>query len=154
MHRWGKPRYVRTDHGLEFKRSFDCLCQVLSIVHQKPTTGNSKRYRQVEHIFQTIKDAIHHGLSQWLDTFWSDHAGPALMLLRFTIARATRLAPFALTMGCDAVLPSVIIPPLPLPEEPTPWQERLYQEVLFRQVLWLQELEGHRCMNQSSVCEH
>ena len=33
MHRWGKPRYVRTDHGSEFKGSFARLCRVLSIVH-------------------------------------------------------------------------------------------------------------------------
>ena len=33
MHRWGKPRYVRTDHGSEFKGSFARLCKVLGIVH-------------------------------------------------------------------------------------------------------------------------
>ena len=33
MHRWGKPRYVRTDHGSEFKGSFARLCKVLGVVH-------------------------------------------------------------------------------------------------------------------------
>ena len=33
MHRWGKPRYVRTDHGSESKGSFARLCKVLSVVH-------------------------------------------------------------------------------------------------------------------------
>ena len=42
MGRWGKPRYVRTDHGSEFKGSFARLCKVLGIVHQQLTVGNSK----------------------------------------------------------------------------------------------------------------
>ena len=33
MHQWGKPRYVRTDHGSEFKGSFARLCKVLGVVH-------------------------------------------------------------------------------------------------------------------------
>ena len=82
-------------------------------------------------MIRTIKDAIRRGLTQWLDTFWSDHVGPALMLLRFTIARVTRIAPFAMAMGREALLPSVVVPPMPLPEEPTPREERLYQEALF-----------------------
>ena len=53
------------------------------------------------------------------------------MLLCFTIARATHIAPFAMAMGCEALLPSVVVPPMPLPEEPTPREERLYQEALF-----------------------
>ena len=128
MHRWGKPRYVRTDHGSEFKGSFVRLCKVLGVVHPKLTTGNSKGNGQVEH---TIKDAIRRGLTQWLDTFWSDHVGPALMLLCFTIASTTRIAPFAMAMGRDALLPSVVVPPMPLPEEPSPCEEWLYQEALF-----------------------
>ena len=79
-----------------------------------------------------------------LDSFWSYHVGPVLMLLCFTIARATRIGPFAMATGCDALLLSVVIPLLPLPEEPAPWEERLYQEVLFRKVLQLQELGGSR----------
>ena len=78
-----------------------------------------------------IKDAIHRGLSQWLDTFWSDHVGPALMLLCFTIAQVPRIVPFAMATGCDALLPIVVIPSMPLPEEPSPREERLYQEALF-----------------------
>ena len=33
MHRWGKPRYQRMDHGSEFKGSFTCLCKELGYVH-------------------------------------------------------------------------------------------------------------------------
>ena len=55
MYRWGKPRYVRTDHGSKFKGSFVRLCKVLGIVHQKPTTGNSKGNGQVECIIRMIK---------------------------------------------------------------------------------------------------
>ena len=33
MHWWGKPRYVRTDHGSEFKGSFAHLCKILGIMH-------------------------------------------------------------------------------------------------------------------------
>ena len=119
------------DHGLEFKRSFARLCKVLDIVHQKLTTSNNNSNGQVERIIQTIKDAIHRGLSQWLDIFWSNHVGLALVFLCFMIARATRIAPFAMAMVCNVLLPSIVVPPLPLPEEPTPWEERLYQEVLF-----------------------
>ena len=86
MHQWGKPRYLWTNHGSEFKGSFAFLCKVLGILHQKPMTGNSKGNGQVERIIHIIKDAIRRGLSQWLDTFWSDHVGLALMLLCFTIA--------------------------------------------------------------------
>ena len=86
MHRWGKPRCVRMDHGLEFKESFVHLCKVLGIVYQKPTSGNSKGNEQAEHVIHTIKDAIHQGLSQWLDTIWSDHVGLVLIILRFMIA--------------------------------------------------------------------
>ena len=95
-------------------------------------TGNSKGNGQVERVIRTIKDAIRRGLSHWLDTFWSDHVGPALMLLHFTIAQVTRIAPFAMATGRDALLPSVLIPPMPLPEEPSPREERLYREALFR----------------------
>ena len=96
-----------------------------------PTTGNSKGNGQVERIIRTIKDAIRRGLSQWLDTFWSNHVGPALMLLCFTIAGATRIAPFAMATGRNALLPSIVVPPMPLPEVPTLCKERLYQEALF-----------------------
>ena len=85
----------------------------------------------MERVIRTIKDAIRQGLTQWLDTFWSNHVGPALMLLRFTIASVTRIAPFAMATGRDALLPSVVVPPMPLPEEPSPCEERLYQEALF-----------------------
>ena len=71
-------------------------------------------------MIRTIKDAIRRGLTRWPDTFWSDHAGPALMLSRFTVARATGLAPFALATGRDALLPSIVVPPLPIPDEPSP----------------------------------
>ena len=94
-------------------------------------TGNSKGNGQVECAICTIKDAIRRGLTQWLDTFWSDHVGPALMLLCFTIARATRIAPFAMATGRDALLPSVVVPPMPLLEEPSPCKEQLYQEAPF-----------------------
>ena len=50
---------MRTDHGSEFKGNFACLCKVLSIVHQKLMTGNSKGNGQVECIIRTIKDAIY-----------------------------------------------------------------------------------------------
>ena len=96
----------------------------------------------MECIIRTIKDAIHRGLSQWLSTFWSDHVGPALMLLCFTITQATRIAPFAMATGRDALLLSIIVPPLPLPEKPSVQEERPYQEALFGQVLRLQELGG------------
>ena len=66
------------------------------------------------------------------------------MLLCFTIAQATRIAPFAMATGHDAILPSIVVLPLPLPEEPTLREERLYQEALFGQVLRLQELGGSR----------
>ena len=132
------------EHGSEFKRIFARLCKVLGVIHQKPTTGNSKGNGQVEPVIRTIKDAIRQGLSHWLDTFWSDHVGPALMLLHFTIARATRIAPFAMATGCDALLTSIVIPPMPLPEEPFPREERLYREVLFGKVLRLKELGGTR----------
>ena len=104
---------------------------MLGVVHQKPTTGNSKGNGQVERVIRTIKDAIHRGLTQWLETFWSDHVGPALMLLCFTVARATRIAPFAMATGRNALLPSVVVPPMPLPEEPSSCEEWLYQEALF-----------------------
>ena len=64
------------------------------------------------------------------------------MLLRFMIIHTMQQAPFALAMGCNTLLPSIIMLPLPLPEEPIPTQERLYQEALFGQVLRLQELGG------------
>ena len=54
MHRWGKLRYVQTDRGSEFKGSFAQLCKVLRVVHQKPTTGNSKGNGQVERVIRTI----------------------------------------------------------------------------------------------------
>ena len=93
-------------------------------------TGNSKGNGQMERIIRTIKDGIRQGLSQWLDSFWSYHIGPVLMLLRFTIAQATRIAPFAMATGSNALLLSVVMPLLPLPEELTPRQEWLYQEAL------------------------
>ena len=94
--------------------------------------GNSKGNGQVERIIRTIKDALQHGLTKWEDTFWSDHLGPALMLLRFTVSRATGLAPFALATGRTPLLPSVVVPPLPLPDEPGPEQEEQYQEAVLR----------------------
>ena len=114
-------------------------------------TGNSKGNGQVERIICTIKDVIRQGLSQWLDSFWSDHVSPALMLLCFTIGRSTRIAPFAMDMGCNTLLPSIVVPPLPLPDELTLREEQLYQEGLFRQVLRLQELGGTR-MRESKQC--
>lgn len=96
----------------------------------------------MERIIRTVKDAIHQGRSQWLYTFWSDHVGPALMLLCFTIAQATHIDPFAMATGHDTLLPSIVVPPLPLPEKPSAREERPYQEALFGQVLRLQELGG------------
>ena len=74
----------------------------------------------MERIIRTLKDALRRGLTKWEDTFWFDHLGPALMLLRFTASRATGIAPFALTTGRSPLLPSVVVPPQPLPEDPTP----------------------------------
>ena len=80
---------MQTDHGPDFKGSFACLCKVLGIMHQKSTIGKSKGNAQVERVIRMIKDAIRLGLSQWMDTFWSNHVGPVLMLLQFMIAQAT-----------------------------------------------------------------
>ena len=75
------------------------------------------------------------------------------MLLHFTIAQATRIAPFAMAMGRNTLLPSIIVPPLSLPEEPTLLEKRLYQEALFGQVLRLQELGGTRmCKSKQRLC--
>ena len=100
-------------------------------MHQKLMTGNSKGNGQVESIIRMIKDVIRQSLSQWLDIFWPGHVGPELMLRCFMIARATRIAPFAMATGCNALLLRIVVLPLPLPEEPTPREERLYQEALF-----------------------
>ena len=40
--KWGKPLWVRTDNGVEYKGSFDRLCSGLAIAHHQITAGNSK----------------------------------------------------------------------------------------------------------------
>ena len=144
MARWGKPRYVRTDHGSEFKGSFARLCKVLGIVHQQPTTGNSKGNGQVEQVIRTLKDAVRRGLTKTPDSFWSDHVCAALMLARFTTSRATGIAPFTLATGRQPLLPSIILPPPPMVSEPSSEDEERYLEALGEQVQRLQQVGGER----------
>ena len=40
--RWGKPGYVRTDNGPEYRGFFHKLCKGLAIQHYHITVGNSK----------------------------------------------------------------------------------------------------------------
>lgn len=97
--RWGKPRYVRTDNGSEFCGSFHRLCQGLGIAHHHITVGNSKANGQVERTIRTLKETMRRGLTKDHTSFWSNHLGPALALLRFTPSRMTGFAPFTLATG-------------------------------------------------------
>ena len=118
---WGKPMFIRTDNGAEFQGSFHRLCKALGIAHHRITVGNSKANGQVERTIRTLKEVIRRGLTKEPATFWSNHLGPALAMLRFTSSRMTGLPPFTIVTGRQPQLPSLPARPLPdLPAQPTP----------------------------------
>ena len=106
--RWGKPRYVRTDNGPEYKGSFAWLCGGMGITHHHITPGNSKANGQVERTIRTIKEVIRRGLTESPDSFWSDHLPAALLLLCHTLPRSTQLAPVTCLTGRRPALPSTL----------------------------------------------
>ena len=60
---WGKPRWVRTDNGAEYRGSFEKLCKGLAIVHHRITAGNSKANGQVERVIHLLKDVCRKGMT-------------------------------------------------------------------------------------------
>ena len=142
---WGKPRFVRTDNGAEFAGSFHRLCTAMGIAHNRITVGNSKANGQVERTIRTLKETIRRGLTKDGASYWSNHLGPALAMMRFTPSRMTGLTPFAIITGRHPILPSLPAKPLPeLPAEPTPEQEEAYYEAISSRVQALAEVGGQR----------
>ncbi len=78
---WGKPRFIRTDNGSEFKGSLHRLCESLGITHQRIAVGNSKANGQAERTIRTLKECIRRGLTHDPQTYWSNHLQPALVML-------------------------------------------------------------------------
>ena len=132
MARWGKPRYVRTDNGSEYKGSFARLCGGMGITRHYITPGNSKANGQVERVIRTIKEVIRRGLTEQPDSFWSDHLPAALLLLRHTAQCSTHVAPITCLTGRRPALPSTLQAPLPeYPAEPTRQAEDDYYDRLY-----------------------
>lgn len=143
--RWGKPRYVRTDNGSEFKGSFSRLCVSLGIAHHHITVMNSKANGQAERTIRTFKDVFRRGRTQEEASYWSNHMAPALAMLRFTPSRMTGLSPFAVATGRHPQLPSLPARPLPeLPQSPTAEEEEAYYAVFKERVDALAALGGQR----------
>ena len=137
--------FLRTDNGAEFQGSFHRLCKALGIVHHRITVGNSKANGQVERTIRTLKEVIRRGLTKEPATFWSNHLGPALAMLRFTSSRMTGLPPFTIVTGRYPQLPSLPARPLPdLPAQPTPRQEETYFAAMAARVEDLAALGGER----------
>ena len=89
--------------------------------------GNSKANGQVERTIRTLKETFRRMLTKEPATFWSNHLGPALAMLRFTSSRMTGLPPFTILTGRQPQLPSLPARTLPsLPHAPTAAQEEAY----------------------------
>lgn len=97
--RWGKPAWIRTDNGTEFKGMFNEVCTSLGIKHRCITVLNSKANGQVERAIRVIKESIRKLMTQYPDSHWSDHLGTTIMAMRFATTRAHGLPPFMLVTG-------------------------------------------------------
>lgn len=56
--RWGRPAFVRVDHGGEWQAEFKAQASRLGIAIRQPTTGNSRGNGQVERTIRTLKAVI------------------------------------------------------------------------------------------------
>ena len=109
--------------------------------------GNSKANGQVERTIRTLKEAIRRGLIKDPASYWSNHLGPALAMLRFTPSRMTGLTPFSLVTGRKPQLPSLPARPLPeLPEEASAAQEEEYFEAFSQRVHQLATHGGQKIL--------
>lgn len=68
-------------------------------------------------MIRTIKDITRRQLTQYPDSYWSDHLPVALLALRMTTHRALNLPPFMVITGTMATPPSYLLEDIEQPTE-------------------------------------
>ena len=111
---WGRPAFVRTDNGTEWKSEFSSLLAQHGIRHLTITVGNSKANGQVERIIRVFKDVIRKLQGAHSTSYWSDFVPDALLMLLHTTTRAHGFPPFSIITGQHPNLPTSL-QPLPIP---------------------------------------
>ena len=117
--RWGRPAFVRTDNGTEWKSEFATLLAQHGIRHLTITVGNSKANGQVERIIRVFKDIIRKLQGAHPTSFWSDFVPDALLMLRHTTTRAHGFPPFTIVTGQS---PNLLTTLQPLPNPSPTWE--------------------------------
>jgi hypothetical protein len=138
--RWGKPEFVRADHGTEWEAEFRGLCRRMGITLRQGAVGNSRANGQAERVIQTLKAVIRRLLDMEPHSYWSDHVPYALMALRMAPAASHGFPPFTVVTGGVPLLPSTLPEdPLEVPEDPTPEGEEQFVEEVLRRVSRIRE---------------
>jgi transposase InsO family protein len=118
--RWGKPEFLRCDHGAEWEAEFRRQCRQIGIVMNQGATGNSRANGQAERIIRSIKDVLRRFMTMERTAYWSDGLPYCLMALRHTPQASHRFPPFTVVTGTTPVLPTTLPDPdLVLPQDPT-----------------------------------
>jgi hypothetical protein len=142
--RWGRPSFIRLDHGSEWEAEFRSQAQRLHLAVRQGTVGNSRANGQVERMIRTLKSVVRRYLGRQPTLFWSDVIPYALVALRMTPASAHGLPPFTVITGGIPVLPSQLPEDADeLPgEDATPQEEADYMAAMARRIEEIRERTG------------
>ena len=106
--RYGVPRIVRSDNGLEFEGEFAALMKTYGIQRRKTSAGNPQTNGQAERTIKCTK----HTLCKYVDgsneEYWSEFLTEGLFRLRYTKAESIGMSPFLILHGFEPDFPSPI----------------------------------------------
>ena len=131
MARWGRPAFIRCDHGAEWEGEFRQQCRRMGIVVRQGAVGNSRANGQAERMIRSIKDVVRRFLTREKTAFWSDALPYCLMAARLTPAASHGFPPFTVVTGTTPVLPTQLPGLADAPDDPTPDSEEQFVEELF-----------------------
>jgi Integrase zinc binding domain/Integrase core domain len=104
--RWGKPQFIRCDHGTEWEAEFRAQCRALAITMRQGAVGNSRANGQAERAIQTLKSVIRRLLDEEPTSYWTDSIPYCLMAMRMAPAAAHGFPPFTVITGSTPILPT------------------------------------------------
>ena len=102
--RYGVPRAVVTDHGVQFSTKFTEECERLGIKHWKSSVAHPQGNGQAEAANKLIITALKKNI-QGRAGRWVDELNPVLWSIRTSVRGPTGETPFALVFGSEAVAP-------------------------------------------------
>ena len=94
--RYGVPRFIRTDAGLEFQGAFKECCDALGIRLRRTSGGVPQSNGQAERWVREVKRALRKYLVGAAHTKWWHWLGHVRLGLRACVSRSHGFAPFTL----------------------------------------------------------